>query len=60
MSKITNSYSGKQSFIKGAGRSGKKSLDEYQRILIHQERLNMLDNKGISQERYSEFFTDGI
>lgn len=50
--KITDSFSGEKKFLKGKGRFGKKSLDDYQKMLLEQEKLNMLEKQGlITQER---------
>jgi hypothetical protein len=60
MGNISNPYSGKRSFFKGAGRKGNKKLDKFQRMLIRQERINYLKDSGIPESRYSEFYFDDI
>ena len=37
MPKITDGYSGKSKFVKGLGRKGSKSLDDYQKMLLESE-----------------------
>jgi hypothetical protein len=50
--KIDDPYSGNSKYFKGRGRSGKKTVDEYQKLLLEQEKLNLLEKKGkISQVR---------
>ena len=60
MTKVIDSHSGKKKFLKGNGREGKKTLDSYQRMLIRQERENLLTKKGISIDQYNDFYSDGI
>jgi hypothetical protein len=50
--KITNSHSGDSKYFKGRGRSGKKTLDDYQKLLLEQQKLNQLESEGkINQPR---------
>jgi hypothetical protein len=43
MGYIVDGHSGKRKFFKGRGRSGTKKLDDYQQMLIEQEKLNQLE-----------------
>jgi hypothetical protein len=43
--KIIDSYSGKRKFLKGRGRKGRFTLDEYQLMLIEGEKTNGFENE---------------
>ena len=50
--KIVDPHSGKSKNFKGRGRAGKKVLDDYQKLLLEQQRLNDLEQAGkIKQDR---------
>jgi len=53
--KIVDAHSGKRKFLKGQGRFGTKKMDEFQQMLLDQDRVNLLEKKGlVNQDRQSK------